>query len=117
MRSSGESGTNTACATSTHADIDSLPSTETDIDTLIPLVPTFDRDLFLEEGRDDLARRIGEAFDLLIYGRLGSPTWSLYGLLGYEGMMVFLAQEPELASYAGERILKNTRQTIRTIER
>jgi hypothetical protein len=109
------SGTNTNCASSIHRDLDALPATENDVDTLIPLAEPFDRSLFLKEGRHDAAVAIRSALDVLLYRHISSPLWSLYGLLGYEGMMVFLLQDRNLASYAGERILENTRQDIRMI--
>ena len=108
-------GTNTECAVSTHTDINSLPSTTEEIDTLIPLVPEFERERFLAEGRNDTAAAIGKALDMSLYGSVGSPVWSLYGRLGYEALMIFLAVAPELAAYAARRIFANARQTIRMI--
>ena len=108
-------GTNTECAVSTHTDINSLPSTTEEIDRLIPLAPEFERQRFLEEGRNDTAAAIAGALDVSLYGSVGSPVWSLYGRLGYEALMVFLATEPELASYAASRIFTNARQTIQMI--
>lgn len=109
------SGTNTASVNSKHTDLDSLPTTPDEIDALVPSTPKFDRKVFLAEGRHDTATAIRAALGLLLYGHIASPIWSLYDLLGYEGMMVFLAQDPGLASYAGRRILENVIQRIRMI--
>ena len=108
-------GTNTSSATSKHMDPDSLPTTRKEIDALIPRKPGFDRDKFLAEGRNDSAVSIREAVDLMLYSQIASPLWSLYGLFGYEGMMVLLAQDPDLAAYAGQRIFDNVAGHIRLI--
>jgi hypothetical protein len=109
------SGTNTACSSSRHTDVDALPATREETDALIPLHPAFDRSRFLSEGRHEVAIGVRAAVDLLLYSHISSPLWSLYGLLGYEGMMILTAQNPELASYAGQRILQNVAQHIRMI--
>jgi len=108
-------GTNTSSASSKHSCLDSLSATQKEVDALIPLVEPFDRKSFLEEGRHDAAAAIRGALDLLVYSHIPSPLWSLYGLLGYEGMMVFLLQDGHLASYAGERMFGNVKQRIRMI--
>ena len=107
------SGTNTSCASSIHGDLDSLPATEDEVNALIPLSESFDRGRFLDEGRHDVAVALRDSLDVLIYGHISSPLWSLYSILGYEGMMVFLLQDRGLSSYAAERILQNTVQRIR----
>jgi hypothetical protein len=108
-------GVNTSCATSKHTDVTCLPAAEAQIDALIPRRPEFDRNRFLSEGRHDAATSIRQAVDAFLYSPISSPLWSLYGLFGYEGMMMFLADSPCLAAYAGQRILENTRQRIRMI--
>ena len=109
------SGTNTNCARSTHTDLDSLPATRSAIDALIPPAPEFDRATFLAEGRQDSAVAIRESLDLFLYGQVGTPIWSLYGLFGYEGLMVLLGQRPDLAEYAARRTLEELKQSIRMI--
>lgn len=108
-------GTNTECASSRHTDIESLPATRDHIDALIPLQPVFDRARFLSEGRHDTAAAVRQAVDLLLYSHIASPLWSLYTPLGYEGMMIMMAQRPDLTAYAGQRIMRNTTQWIRMI--
>jgi uroporphyrinogen-III decarboxylase len=51
----------------------------------------------------------------LTYSHISSPLWSLYSLLGFEGMMVLLAENPGLAAYACQRLLTNMREDIRLI--
>ena len=109
------SGVNTKAASSRHSCLDSLPATRKDVDVLVPFEEPFDCKLFLEEGRYDAASAIRGALNLLVYAHVASPLWSLYALLGYEGMMVFLLQDSHLASYAGERILENAKQRVRMI--
>ncbi len=109
------SGTNTACSSSRHTDFDTLPSSQEEIDAAIPLNPVFDRCKFLAEGRHEAAVAVRTAVDLLLYSHVSSPLWSLYGRLGYEGMMILMAQDAKLASYAGHRILQNVVQQIRMI--
>lgn len=109
------SGTNTSCASDKHLSIDKLPATQEQIDELIPEVPAFDRASFLADGRNDVAAAIRKRFDLVLYGHIPSPLWALYALLGYEGLMIFLAQNQDLARYTGRRILRNIRHMIRMI--
>ena len=107
------SGANTTCSTSIHIDTEALPSTKSAIDDLIVCDPVFDRDAFIAEGRHDAAEAIRSAVDVFLYGHISSPLWSLYNLFGYEGMLLLMAQNPDLASYAGQRILSNATQHIR----
>ena len=96
-----------------HIDPYSLPRTQEEVDALIPLAPDFNRGAFLSEGRHDLAAKARELFDLFLYSQILSPLWSLYELLGFEGMMIFLVQDRDLAQYAGRRILHNLKLSIR----
>ncbi len=82
---------------------------------MIPPRTAFDRTQFLSEGRQDAAADVRESVDLLTYSHISSPLWSLYSLLGYEDMMILLAQSPDLAIHAAQRILENTLQHISMI--
>lgn len=115
LREPTVSGTNTDCATSRHSATDSLPITRDQIEALIPRTPPFDRSRFLAEGRQDASLAVREAGDLLTYSHVSSPIWSLYNLLGYEDMMILLAQQPDVAIHAGRIILENTLQHISMI--
>lgn len=105
-------GTNTGCAQSTHYDLEKIPTRREQVDALIRQTEPFDADRFAAEGRDDAARAIAAATNLVPYAHVASPAWSLYGLLGYEGMMIFLAEYMDLARYACTRILHNAEQQI-----
>jgi uroporphyrinogen-III decarboxylase len=115
LREPTPSGTNTDCASSRHSAIESLPTTREEIDALIPRIPPFDRTRFLMEGRQDAAVAVRESVDVLTYSHISSPVWSLYGWLGYEGMMILLGQYPDVASHAAQRILKNALHYISEI--
>jgi len=95
-----------------HIDLNALPQTPEEVDELIYKAPVFDKDSFLSEGHQDLAVKVREVFDAFLYSQIQSPLWSLYELLGFEGMMIFLVQDRDLAEYAGRRILHNLKQTI-----
>ncbi len=109
------SGTDSPIATSRHTDLEALPATRNAMDALIPIVPPFERKQFLTEGRQDAAFAVRRSTDLLTYSHISSPLWSLYSLLGFEGMMVLLAENPALAAYACQRLLSNLREDIRLI--
>ncbi len=109
------SGVNTSLAESRHTEPGSLPTSETAVDALIPERPAFDPERFLAEGRHDVAAAFRSNLDVVLYGAVLSPFWSLYNLLGYEGMMLFVAQDRQLAAYAAERILRNLQQRISEI--
>lgn len=85
------------------------------MDTRIPLAPLFDRAAFLADGRHEAAVSVRRTVDVFLYGHIPAPVWSLYGLFGYEGMMMVLAQNPWLALHACGRIGHNTAQRIRMI--
>lgn len=108
-------GTNTHHTADRHFDLDKLPTTRAEIEALIPEEPAFDRDTYWQAGRHDVVTAIRANFDLVLYSQIPSPLWSLYGLLGYEGLMLFLIEQPELAAFAGQRLLRNLRQQIRKI--
>ena len=111
----GPSSVGDDCARSRPSDLDALPGAEAAVDALVPPTPALDRGRFLAEGRHDAAAAIREKLDLVLYGHVASPVWSLYNVLGYEGMMVFLARDPDLALYAGKRILAFAVEQVRIV--
>lgn len=113
--SSASAGADASCAASKHSSLDDLPGSEDDVDALVPLCEKFDRARFLEEGRHEAAVAIRSRLDVATCGNISSPVWSLYGLLGYEGMMVLPLKHEQLAIYAAKRILWNTKQRISMI--
>ena len=106
------SGPDSSCASDRHSNLDNLPATESAVDKLIPLEKPFVRETFLAEGRHDVAAAIRQAVDPFLYGQMPAPLWALYNLLGYEGLMVWLVQESDLAAYAGQRMLRNLAQQV-----
>lgn len=109
------SGVGTSLAQSLHTDLDALPATEQAIDRLVGRPTPFDRARFLAEGRHDVAAAVRAETELFLYSSVSSPVWSLYDLFGYEGMMVLLARDPDLAAYAGRRLLAHVEQQVKEI--
>ncbi len=115
LRAPTDRGTQAEGTGSGSSSLDSLPATYEEIDALIPREPPFDRDRFLMQGRQDAAVAVRETTDLVTYSAISSPVWSLYDLLGYEGMMILLVQNPDVATHAAKRLLENTIERIRMI--
>ncbi|MDH7600910.1 MAG: uroporphyrinogen decarboxylase family protein [Armatimonadota bacterium] len=59
------------------------------------------------EGRDDFAKalRDGPAKDLYPIAHVSSPLWNCYGLWGFEGLMIRIAERRDLVEYACRRLL------------
>jgi len=108
-------GVNSDCAADRHGDPELLPASKEEVEALIPAAPAPDLDRSRAEGCQDVVTAFRQHLDLMLYGHIPSPVWGLYGLLGYEGMMLFIARQPALAAYAGRRLLENTRGQIRTL--
>lgn len=87
------------------AKIKELPQTISDLEKLLPeKPPEFDKEKFLNEGHHDLAEQLIKIFpDKMPICHVTSPLWKLYGIFGFEGMMLLIATEPELVDYACER--------------
>ena len=83
-----------------------LPETEEDVDRLIQPVALESGPALIADGREDLARAAasGYARDLLPMSHINSPLWSLYGLWGYENLMVLIATRPDLVKRACTRL-------------
>jgi uroporphyrinogen-III decarboxylase len=109
------SGVGTGVAVPVHPGQAGLPTSEEEVDALIPAAEPFDREAFIAEGRHDAVASIQAGTDLCVYGHVSSPVWSLYSLLGYEGLMLLMAMEPELVAYAARRALRNTVERVRTL--
>ncbi len=75
----------------------------------------FDPDRFVAEGRDDLAGKMLEEFgsDLYPYGYTSSPLWMCYYLWGFEGMMILIAEKPDLVRRACRRHLTIATDAVR----
>ncbi len=88
--------------------IEKIPETLLEIEKLLPEKPEkFDKEEFFKEGRHDLAEKLIKTFpDKMPFSHIASPLWGLYGILGFEGMMILIATKPKLIDYACERILE-----------
>ena len=60
------------------------------------------------DGCGDLAEALLQDFGdrLFPFAHVGSPLWQCYGLWGFEGMMILIAERPELVRHACERLLR-----------
>ncbi len=85
-----------------------LPETIPEIERILPEKPQeFDKEKFFSEGRHELAEILIKKFnDKMPICHVTSPLWKLYGILGFEGLMVMMATNPELVIYACERVLE-----------
>lgn len=73
----------------------------------------------LKDGRADLPRRILEDWGAALYpmGYINGPLWSCYYMWGFEGMMLHLAEHPDLVRVAVARFTKQTLDQIRVAAR
>jgi len=84
-----------------------LPESIEEVDASIPAAGGFDAGRFVAEGQGDLARALvdefgGERFPL---AHVLSPLWRCYTVWGFEGMMLTVADRPDLVRRACERNL------------
>jgi len=95
------------------------PAVEADtreqIDGLLLLPGEFDREKFRQDGRADLAGALLREFgqERCPISHVGSPLWKMYGIWGYEGMMMKVAADPELVEYAARRALEHARRAVK----
>jgi hypothetical protein len=91
-----------------------LPRSREEVDGLIPEPGALDIQAELASGKADLAHALLQEFSYLfpIY-HLGSPLWSLYTLWGFEGLMMLIADRPDLVEYACQRRLGHALNEIR----
>jgi len=66
-------------------------------------------------GRDNLTKALLEKFGsrLCPVWAVSSPLWNCYGLWGFEGMMLMIAEQPEIVHYACRRYLEYGIRSIR----
>jgi len=105
-------GGNTRIGRDVKFDLQALPRSRADVDVLVSLEKPFDRGAFLAEGGHDTAEAARKGLDVALYGAVHSPLYELYNYLGYEGMMILIAEAPALAGYMAERILCNAKGSI-----
>ncbi len=91
------------------------PETIEQLDMAIPIPeqPTIEQ--MRSDGRGDLAAQMLAAFgeQLWPFCHVSSPLWTCYRLWGFEGMMMRIAEEPDLVRHACERLLVLVQQRIR----
>jgi hypothetical protein len=93
-----------------------FPDSREQIDRMFPIAAAPDPAEIAPSGEDDLARAMlrefgGEVFPI---AHVLAPLWHTYGQWGFEGMMVTVANRPELVEYACERLLSYSLQRVRT---
>jgi hypothetical protein len=84
-----------------------LAETPQEIDRLFPLAAPFDPQRFLREGRNKLAAWQIEAFGQSLFPirHVSSPLQDCFNVWGFEGMMLMIAERPDLVRYACQRFL------------
>jgi len=86
---------------------DTLPTTEAELDAQVPVDAPLDGDEFPAAGQQDLAAQFQQEFpEVFPVGGTVSPLWSLYGVWGFEGLMLMAAQQPALLQRALRRRLQ-----------
>lgn len=87
--------------------VQQTPDSVEELDRRIGIAQDFDGKSARESGRYDLAEALaqGPARDLFPMRFVNSPLWLCYGLWGFEGMMMMLADRPELIHHACKRHL------------
>ncbi|HUW83956.1 MAG TPA: uroporphyrinogen decarboxylase family protein [Phycisphaerae bacterium] len=95
--------------------LDHLPESLGQVDASIPSVDPFDSERFTSEGRGDLAAALLGEFGNKLYpiAHVSSPLWHCYSLWGFEGMMVLIAERPDLVRRACERLLGYAVRSVR----
>ena len=92
-----------------------LPASPTEVDDRVPLV---DPDAWQDpgiDGRADLARALLAEWGArrLPIWAVSSPFWDCYRLWGFEGLMLRVADDPELVIHACERLAGRARAVVR----
>jgi hypothetical protein len=105
-------GKNSAAGVYRKADVE-IPADSNEADVSVHIPPQLDMDTFIAGGRADLSREIGNQIDVIRYIAIAGPIWSFYSRYGYEGMMLFLARDPDLAKRVAERIAESSLNNLR----
>ena len=90
-----------------------IPADRNEADASVHIPRPLDMDVFIAEGRADFSREIGNQIDVIRYSAIAGPIWSFYSRYGYEGMMLFLARDPDLAKRVAERIAESSLNNLR----
>lgn len=100
---------------SRQAELPCLPQTTDEIDAAIPPAGDLDPERFIAEGRGDLAAALLGEFgeERFPLAGVSSPLWGCYGLWGFEGMMLMIAERPGLVRHACRRLLAHRVGAVR----
>lgn len=92
-----------------------LAQSPDEIDNILPPCALPEVDEIVWNGRDNLAKALLEKFGnhLCPVWLVSSPLWSCYGLWGFDGMMLMIAERPEIVRYACQRYLEYGIRSIR----
>jgi hypothetical protein len=82
------------------------PDTFEEIDRRVRLPEEVGKEMDLD-GRDDFMKALsqGPAKNLYPIAHVSSPLWNCYGLWGFEGLMIRIAERRDLVQYACRRLL------------
>ena len=96
-----------------HPDVFPLSSEQIDEQTQLPA--EIDPVEVASSGRGDLARALLSEYgdDLFPIAHVAAPLWSSYNYWGFEGMMVTIANRPDLVEYACERLMAASVRSVR----
>jgi len=79
-----------------------LPHSRSEVDSLVSVRPAEE---LLSSGRLDIARgllaKLGKS--VFVCGTMGSPFWTCYSILGFQGLMTMPLDQPELLHYMLQR--------------
>ena len=90
-----------------------LPSSREEVDKLIPLDDSYDKQDFIKHGCHDLSQQLLQKNpNLYPFTHINSPLWSLYSIWGFEGIMTLPALYPELAKHAIDRFLIQAKREL-----
>ncbi|MFN2110736.1 MAG: uroporphyrinogen decarboxylase family protein [Anaerolineae bacterium] len=94
-----------------------LPQTPEEIDAWI--IDPHTGDYGLADGRGDLAQHILADWGATRFplGYVAGPLWTCYYMWGFEGMMLYLVDKPNLVRYAVQRFSEYSIHQIRTAAR
>lgn len=94
---------------------DWVPDTPDELDPLLP-VPDRDWEDPQHDGRADLATALlsEHGAQQLPWSAVTSPLWDGYDIWGFEGLMLRVADRPELIEYACQRHVERALRNIRT---
>jgi hypothetical protein len=92
-----------------------LPATRPEeLERAIPAPEPFDRRLFKQAGRGELAEALLAEFGARLYplGDAASPLWRCYSVWGFEGLMEMIAARPALVKGACQRFLAHELRNV-----